>query len=292
MAILTASSPFSDGNQVTSTKLNNLVNDAAFASGAVDGTTTTLTGGGAIQVGTIQTGNIAASSVTTAKIADATDSATGVTDSKLRWSAARSVLGRSAATSGAPADIAASADDQVLRRSGGTVGFGTITPSSLTQWMTQGTAVTPTTGTSVDFTSLPSWIKRVTVLLNGVSLSGAALLRFRLGTSSGFVTTGYNTTSWAFNSVTGNAIQQQSAGFAVYDAAPDTGDIYYGKIVFENISGNTWIGTGNFCQAGATTTVYNVNGSIALASALTQLQVTSSNGTDTFDAGTINIIYE
>lgn len=291
MAILVTGNTFADGDQVTSTKLNNIANAATFASGAVDGTTTTLTSGGAIQVGTVQTGNIASSAVTTAKIADATDDATGVTNTKLRWSAATSVIGRSAATSGSPADITAANDHEVLRRSGTTIGFGQLTPSSMTQWMTQGTAVTAS-GTSVDFTSLPSWIKRVTVLLNGVSLSGAALLRFRLGTSSGFVTTGYNTTSWAFNSVTGNAIQQQSAGFAVYDAAPDTGDIYYGKIVFENISGNTWIGTGNFCQAGTTTTVYNVNGSIALASALTQLQVTSSNGTDTFDAGTINIIYE
>ena len=81
MAILVTGNTFADGDQVTSSKLNNIANAATFASGAVDGTTTTLTGGGAIQVGTIQTGNIASDAVTTAKIADATDTATGVTPS-------------------------------------------------------------------------------------------------------------------------------------------------------------------------------------------------------------------
>lgn len=289
MAILTVSSPFADGDQVTSTKLNNLVADADFASGAVDGTTTTLTSGGAIQVGTVQTGNIASSAVTTAKIADATDTATGVTDSKLRWSAATSVIGRSAATSGAPADITAANDHEVLRRSGTTIGFGQLTPSSMTQWMTQGTAVTSTTGTSVDFTSLPSWIKRVTVLLNGVSLSGTALLRFRLGTSSGFVTTGY-ASNGSMVSALGNAFASQTAGFDVYDTGSAAGDTYSGKMVFENITGNTWVAVANI--ANNSNQFYTTVGSIALASALTQLQVTSSNGTDTFDAGTINIIYE
>lgn len=289
MAILVTGNTFADGDQVTSTKLNNIANAATFASGAVDGTTTTLTAGGAIQVGTVQTGNIASDAVTTAKIADATDTATGVTNSKLRWSAATSVIGRSAATSGAPADITAANDHEVLRRSGTTIGFGQLTPSSMTQWMTQGTAVTSTSGTSVDFTSLPSWIKRVTVLLNGVSLSGTALLRFRLGTSSGFVTTGYSSNG-SMVSALGNTFASQTAGFDVYDSASAAGDTYSGKIVFENITGNTWIAVANI--ANNSNQFYTTVGSIALASALTQLQVTSSNGTDTFDAGTINIIYE
>lgn len=289
MAILVTGNTFADGDQVTSTKLNNIANAATFASGAVDGATTTLTAGGAIQVGTIQLGNIASNAVTTAKIADATDTSTGVTNTKLRWSAATSVIGRSAASSGAPADIAASANDQVLRMSSGTIGFGTITPSSLTQWMTQGTAVTSTSGTSVNFTGIPDWVKRITVFLNGVSLSGTALLRFRLGISSGFVTTGYSSNGSMVSAI-GNVFASQTAGFDVYDTASVTGDTYTGRIVFENITGNTWVANGSI--ANNSSQFYATVGSIALASALTQVQVTSSNGTDTFDAGTINIIYE
>lgn len=284
MAILAVSSPFSDGNQVTSTKLNNLVNDATFASGAVDGTTTTLTGGGAIQVGTVQTGNIASDAVTTAKIADATDTTTGVTDSKLRWSAARSVLGRSAATSGAPADIAASADDQVLRRSGGTVGFGTITPSSLTQWMTSGTSQSASS-TAVTFTGIPSWAKRVTLVLSGVSTGGSSVVLVQLGTSSGFVTTGYVTgTQYG-----GAASIASTTGFNTY--YPGASYIRHGHIVLTNLTGNTWVGSGIVAESSTGSAVY-LGGTIALAGVFDRIRVTTVNGTDSFDQGTINIIYE
>ena len=49
-----------------------------------------------------------------------------VTDAKLRDSAALSVIGRSANTTGDPADIAAASDHQVLRRSGTSIGFGAV----------------------------------------------------------------------------------------------------------------------------------------------------------------------
>lgn len=83
MAILVKGHNFSDGDQVTSTKLDNLVDLATFAAGAVDASTITLHASGYMQVGTIQTGNIAALSVTTAKLADSTGATDGVTTAKL-----------------------------------------------------------------------------------------------------------------------------------------------------------------------------------------------------------------
>jgi len=70
MAILTTGNTFSDGDQVTSTKLNNIANGAAFASGSVDDSTTQISGGAIIvkDLG-ISAGKIAASAVTTSKIA-------------------------------------------------------------------------------------------------------------------------------------------------------------------------------------------------------------------------------
>lgn len=64
--------------------------------------------------------------VATAGVAD-----DAITDAKLRNSAALSVIGRSANSTGDPADIATSADGDVLRRSGTTLGFGTIVPSAI-----------------------------------------------------------------------------------------------------------------------------------------------------------------
>jgi hypothetical protein len=55
-----------------------------------------------------------------------------VSDAKLRNSAALSVIGRSANSTGDPADIAAANDGEVLRRSGTTLGFGTVATAGLT----------------------------------------------------------------------------------------------------------------------------------------------------------------
>jgi hypothetical protein len=74
---------------------------------------------------------VADNEITTAKIADASSTTTGVTNAKLRHSAALSVVGRTANTSGAPADIAAANDGEVLRRSGTAVGFGTVATAGI-----------------------------------------------------------------------------------------------------------------------------------------------------------------
>jgi hypothetical protein len=74
---------------------------------------------------------VADNEVTTAKILDATSTTTGVTNTKLRHSAALSVVGRSANSAGAPADIAAAADGEVFRRSGTAVGFGQVATAGI-----------------------------------------------------------------------------------------------------------------------------------------------------------------
>jgi hypothetical protein len=72
--------------------------------------------GTALSFGTIDTPGLAGGSVT---------------DTILRDSAALSVIGRSANSSGDPADIAAGTDGHVLRRSGTTLGFGTVANAGL-----------------------------------------------------------------------------------------------------------------------------------------------------------------
>jgi len=144
------------------------------------------------------------------------------------------------------------------------------------------------TGTNVDFTGIPSWVKRVTVLMNDVSLTGSATLFVRLGTASGieasaiyFGMGGAITTAGvasAFNYTTGFGLVSASAA-----------NLFAGQIIITNLTGNTWVMTGT--GSGSTSNVLYFMGRVTLTGALTQLRCTN-NGSDTFDSGTINIIYE
>ena len=279
MAILTTGNTFATNDQVTSTKLNNIVNAATWDDPA-DGVTIEVSAN-KLQVKTIQTGNIAASAVTTAKIADATTTTDGITDAKLRHSAGLSVVGRGSNTTGAVADIPAGSDYHVLRRSGTSVGFGQITPSSLTEWITSGTAQTAS-GTAVNFTSIPSWVKRITIIFNGLSLDGSGNTLVQLGDSGGLETTGY--TGYAFQNIVGGTAL--STGFQLYGGA--MGNVLYGTAFLHLVTGTTW--SFSFSGVNSAPNTVDCAGFKALSATLDRLSLVTSAGN--FDAGTINIIYE
>lgn len=153
--------------------------------------------------------------------------------------------------------------------------------------ITSGTSQASTSGTSIDFTSIPSWAKRVTLMLSSVSTNGNSFTLFQLGTSSGVTTSGYVTTSSFLTTAT--VTTNSTAGFVLRDGANLT-DSRTGSIVFTNITGNTWVGSGVFTSSTSGTST--IAGNIALASALDRVRVTTVNGTDVYDAGTINILYE
>ena len=140
------------------------------------------------------------------------------------------------------------------------------------------------TTTAVDFTGIPSWVRRVTVTLIDVSGSGTSVFLVRLGTSVGITSTGYvgaTGTSGGNTSVT--------TGFGLNHSVAAT-DTTSGNLIIVNPTGNTWIASGNFSKGGI---VANGAGSVTLGSVLTQLRLTTTNGTDTFDAGgSINLLYE
>jgi hypothetical protein len=161
---------------------------------------------------------------------------------------------------------------------------------------TLATAVASTSGTSIDFTGLPSWIKRITVMFDGVSTSGTSIVGIRLGTSGGIVSTGYagtaadlvntgtvvavaNTTLFLLGggsgSTTASSLRHGSATISLLDS-----------------STNTWVHTGSLSLTGGTAMTANFGGKVALGGTLDRVRITTVNGTDTFDAGSINILYE
>ena len=153
-----------------------------------------------------------------------------------------------------------------------------------------GTAVASTSGTSIDFTGIPSWVKRITVMLTGVSTNGSSIVQIQLGTSGGIQATSYlgsvDSTSTGVNAAiftTGLALERSATGTAANSRN--------GLVTFANLTSNTWSGT---CLIGYSNlaTVSLGATSVSLSGTLDRVRITTVNGTDTFDAGTINIIYE
>ena len=169
----------------------------------------------------------------------------------------------------------------------GSLGF-TAPVGAVYNGLQSGTAQASTSGTSITFTGIPSWAKRITVMFAGVSKSGGSPPLFQLGTSGGIVSTGYNGgSSYTGASTAGYA---STAGIPVY--MPSTGDIAWGAIVFTNLTSNTWVASGSFTPNGGGTINWFSAGGIALGGQATQLRIIMTNGTDTFTAGSINILYE
>ncbi len=170
-----------------------------------------------------------------------------------------------------------------------TLSATTITGTSVRGGITSSTSVASTSGTSIDFTDIPSWVKRVTVMFSGVSLSGTSSFLLQVGTSGGVVNTGYSGGGARYG---GNAIAAASGttGISPWNITPSA--TYSGHAIWTLVSGNIWTCSLNFGVSGGTESGCMAGGSVTLSGTLDRVRITTSNGTDTFDAGSINILYE
>lgn len=142
-----------------------------------------------------------------------------------------------------------------------------------------------TSGTSIDFTGIPSWVKRITVMFNGVSTSGTSILQIQLGSGS-IQTTGYSSQAWA---ASGTGVV--SSGFILLYSG-GAANQHTGIVEISVVSTNTFVSKGIIGYSNASSVGNSSTGSVALSGTLDRLRVTTVNGTDTFDAGQINVLYE
>lgn len=155
--------------------------------------------------------------------------------------------------------------------------------------ITSGTAqATNTSAVAYDFTALPSWVKRITVMFNGVSVNLSSIIQVQLGTgSTTYTTSGYLGGGWFANTTNTNV----TTGIPVIaSGAGASARTLYGTMTIANITGNTWVASATIFDGNASGCLSG--SSIALAAPLTAIRLTTVNGTDLFDAGTINILYE
>ena len=182
------------------------------------------------------------------------------------------------------APAAAGTADQVLATDG----------SGVQSWsdrarLVRATSQASTSGTSIDFTGIPTWAKKITVMLSGVSTSGTNSVIVQLGSTT-FTASGYLGASSASSSAVVSAAL--STGFMLdFDAADVATAVRHGQLSVSSITGNTWVANGVAALSDSAVTS-TVAGTIALGGVLDRVRVTTVGSTDTFDAGTINIIYE
>jgi hypothetical protein len=161
----------------------------------------------------------------------------------------------------------------------------TISSTGAYGQLVSGTAVASTSGTSIDFTSLPSWVKRITVMFNQVSTNGSSNILVQIGAGS-VTSSGYVGGAWSANTTNTGA----TTGFLVVGINAST-RINNGVMTISSMGSNTWAESvvtfdtlGNNGGNGA--------GVVSLSGTLDRVRITTVNGTDAFDAGSVNILYE
>lgn len=148
-----------------------------------------------------------------------------------------------------------------------------------------------TSGQSIDFTGIPSWVKKITVSFVGVSVDSTSTIQLQLGDSGGVEDSGYlggaaylvNTSSvGGANLTSGFAISQGGSAASVLHGIV--------TLVLHNAASFTWVASGSIYYSNTAAGV-TIGGSKSLSAALDRIRITTT-GSDAFDAGSINVLYE
>jgi len=163
----------------------------------------------------------------------------------------------------------------------------TGTPGSSLIFKMSSGGVSASGSTSVDFTSMPSWINIITVTFRNISTVSNDNILVQLGTSSGVTTSGYVSTSIDFDG-SGAVTTSSTSGF-VFKVNPGS-NIINGTMIIAYTGSNAWV---NNHTASINTNIMSVGGgTIALGGTLDRVRITTVSGTDAFDAGTLNVLYQ
>lgn len=187
--------------------------------------------------------------------------------------------------------VTVAADDKVLIKdtSNGDK-LETVTAQSIADLagFTLATKVTPGAVTSVDFTGIPAGVKIIAIELVGISTNGTGNVFVTLSDAGGFETSGYLGSAWSTSAGSG---VNDTTSFPVTASISAT-SVIHGIIFLTLVDASTftWAESGNVGFSNAASV--NVSaGSKSLSAELTGVRVTLGGG-NTFDAGSINILYK
>jgi hypothetical protein len=279
---------FTTNEVITSTLMNNIIDQTLFTSDALSGGTLALVSG-KMKVATsgITSNEIASNAVTTSAIASSSSASTGVTYAKMQYVDNMKALGNVSGSLGVVSEVSILDEDNMASDSATALAtqqsIKAYTDTKVAALFVRGTAVATTSGTSVDFTGIPSTVKRITVMFNAVSNSGGDEYIIQIGDAGGIETTAYVSQS----SDRGGDVTATN-GFII-SRGNSSSSVNYGTIIINNFSGNIWASFGNLSRG---STVASSTGSKTLSATLDRIRITTAGGVNTFDEGQVNIMYE
>lgn len=163
------------------------------------------------------------------------------------------------------------------------------TAPAWTNPITLGTMQATTSGTAFNYTSLPAGIRRITIEFVGVSLSGTDNILVQIGAAGGIETTSYVSSSGGMQNAGVISVVNSTSGFIIQSESAS--NVFSGSMTLGLVDAATFQWVSSHSGKTTTTVVQSGAGNKALSAELTQLTITRT-GTDTFDAGAVNISYE
>ena len=280
------------GSTVSTTADTGTVTDLSYVNLATNVTGTLYPNFGGTGTTTLPTGNLIVGNATSAvtSIAPALNNQSLVVTAGSSVTAGSFVVGATYTITSVGTtsftSIGASANTVGIAFTATGVGSGTGT-ATLNTWaagssIASATSVATTSGTNIDFTNIPSWTKRITVMFNGVTNATSITVQLGYGATPTYVTSGYNGSYAQVSNSSATQSSVSSSGFGL-----NASTVVSGMMNIALLGSNVWIAS--HVLSPNNTAAYLGAGSLSLGNTLTAVRIA---GGGTFSAGSINILYE